>query len=76
MREHLKTESPLVIALNEVALLCEVFLAVVTTVVRHGQALLEQWRTAGGLIRAIDGVQPEKRHETLDILRAVCSGRV
>jgi hypothetical protein len=76
IQAHLKTESQLVISLKEVALLCEVFLALVTTVACHDQALIEQLRMAGGIILAIDGVQPEKSYETLYILRDVCSGRV
>lgn len=73
---QLKSEANLSISIKEVALLCEVFLALVTTVARQDQALLEQLRTLNGIVLAIDGVQPEKSHETLYILRDVCSGRV
>ena len=76
IREQLQAESPLSISLKEVALLCEVFLALVTTVVQHDEELIAQLQTSGGIILAIDGVQPEKSHETLYILRDVCSGRV
>ena len=76
MREQLQAESPLSISLKEVALLCEVFLALVTTVVQHDKELIAQLQTSGGIILAIDGVQPENSHETLYILRDVCSGRV
>ena len=76
MREQLQAESPLSISLKEVALLCEVFLALVTTVVQHDEELIAQLQTSGGIILAIDGVQPENSHETLYILRDVCSGRV
>jgi hypothetical protein len=76
IRAQLQTESQLEISLKEVAILCEVFLALVTMVARQDQALIEQLRTAGGIILASDGVQPEKSHETLYILRDVCSGRV
>jgi hypothetical protein len=54
----------------------EVFLALVTTVADQDQALIEQLRTLDGIVLASDGVQPEKSHATLDILREVRSGRV
>jgi hypothetical protein len=76
IRDQLQTESDLSISLKEVALLCEVFLALVTTVVQHDKELIAQLQTLGGIILAIDGVQPEKSHETLYILRDVRSGRV
>jgi hypothetical protein len=57
-------------------LLCEVFLALVTTVAQHDEELIRQLRTLAGIVLAIDGVQPEKSHETLYILRDVRSGRV
>ena len=56
--------------------MCEVFLALVTTVAYQDQALVEQLRTLDGIVLAIDGVQPEKSHETLYMLREVRSGRV
>ena len=64
------------ISIKEVALLCEVFLALVNTVASHDQAYLEQLRSLGQIILSIDGVQPEKRNETLYILREVQTGRV
>ena len=76
IRGQLQTESKLSISIKEVALLCEVFLALVTTVTRQDQALIKQLRTLNGIILAIDGVQPEKSHETLYILRDVRSGCV
>jgi len=76
IREQLQTESHLSISLKEVALLCEVFLALVTTVAQHDEELITQLQTLGGIILAVDGVQPEKSHETLYILRDVRSGRV
>jgi hypothetical protein len=42
IREQLQAESPLSISLKEVALLCEVFLALVTTVVQHDEELIAQ----------------------------------
>jgi hypothetical protein len=61
---QLKSEAKLSISIKEVALLCEVLLALVTTVARQDQALLEQLRTLNGIVLAINGVQPEKSHET------------
>ena len=76
LRGQLESESNLSISLKEVALLCEVFLALVTTVARQDQALIEQLSTVGSIVLSIDGVQPEKSYATLYILRDVCSGRV
>jgi chromosome condensin MukBEF ATPase and DNA-binding subunit MukB len=56
--------------------LYEVFLALVTTVAYQDQARVEQLSTLDGMVLAMDGVQPEKSHETLDIWREVRSGRV
>lgn len=76
MRAQLQTESPLSIALKAVAWLCEVFLALVTTVAHHDEERIGPLRTWDGIVLAIDGVQPEKSHETRYILRDVWSGRV
>jgi hypothetical protein len=76
IQEQLKSESNLVISIQEVALLCEVLLALVTTVARHDAARIEPLRLWGGIVLAIDGGPPEKSHETLYILRDVRSGRV
>jgi hypothetical protein len=76
IRDQLQTESQLSISLKEVAWLSEVFFAWVTAVVHQDEELLKQWRPVDGIVLAIDGVQPEKRHETLDLLRDVRSGRV
>jgi hypothetical protein len=76
LRGQLQRESNLSISIKEVALLCEVFLALVTTVAHQDQELMEQLRMGGSIVLAIDGVQPEKSYETLYILRDVCSGRV
>jgi hypothetical protein len=42
IRDQLQTESDLSISLKEVAVLCEVFLALVTTVVQHEEELIAQ----------------------------------
>jgi hypothetical protein len=76
IRDPLKSESNLSISVKEVALLCEVLLALVTSVARHEPALIEPLRRLGGIVLALEGVQPENSHETLDIVRDVRSGRV
>jgi hypothetical protein len=76
IQAQLQAESPLSISLKEVALLGEVFLAWGTTVAHHDEELIRQLRTLDGIVLAIDGMQPEKSHETLYILRDVRSGRV
>jgi hypothetical protein len=76
IRDPLQPESPLSISLKAVDWRCEVFLALVTTVAHHDEELIGQVRTLAGIVLAMDGVQPENSHETLDILRDVCSGRV
>jgi hypothetical protein len=76
IRDQLQTESHLSLSLKEVAWLGEVFLALVTTVARQDEELIAPLKALGGIVLAMDGVQPEKRHETLDIWRDVRSGRV
>ena len=48
------------ICVKEVALLCEVFLALVTTVAQQDSDLIEQLKQLGGIVLSIDGIQPEK----------------
>lgn len=64
------------ISLKEVQLLSEVFLALVETCIKDDPQIVEQLSEQGGIILAIDGVQPEKGNETLWLLRDVRSGRV
>jgi hypothetical protein len=64
------------ISVKEVALLSEVFLALVTTVASDDPQLVTQLEAQGGIILALDGVQPEKGNETLYLLRDRLSGRV
>jgi hypothetical protein len=45
-------------------------------VVHHDEELIQPLRPLDGLVLAMEGVQPEKRHETLSLLRDVRSGRV
>jgi hypothetical protein len=67
---------PVALSLKAVALLSDVFLALVSTHARDAQQRLAQLRTPGALIRAIAGVQPEKGNETLSRLRDLRSRRV
>jgi hypothetical protein len=64
------------ISVKEVQLLSEVYLALVETVIKDDQQVLEQLREQGGIVLSIDGVQPEKGNETLWLLRDLESGRV
>lgn len=64
------------ISIKEVALLSEVFLALVTTAVSQDRAVVEQLKALGGIVLSIDGVQPEKGNDTLYLLREIQSGRV
>ncbi|HZS04023.1 MAG TPA: ISNCY family transposase [Blastocatellia bacterium] len=64
------------ISTREVQLLSEVFLALVESSVKGDPQLVERLRAQGGIILAIDGVQPEKGNETLWLLRDVRSERV
>jgi hypothetical protein len=69
-------DSGVSISIKEVELLSEVFLALVQTSIEEDPHLIEQLQQQGGIILAIDGVQPEKGNETLWLLRDVRSGRV
>ena len=64
------------ICVKEVALLCEVFLALVTTIAQQDSDLIAQLKQSGGIALSIDGIQPEKGNETLYQLREVRLGRV
>jgi hypothetical protein len=61
---------------KEVALLAEVYLALVTTAAAADPAALDELRALGGIVLSIDGVQPEKGNETLYLLRELQTGRV
>jgi hypothetical protein len=76
IRDQLQTESHLSISLQEVALLCEVLLVLVTTVAHRDEELVGQLSTLDGIVLAIDGVQPENSHEPLSIWRDGRSGGV
>jgi len=67
MRDQLPTASPRSISLQEVAWRCEVLVALVTTVAPQEEERSGPLSPWDGLILAIDGVQPEKRHATLDM---------
>lgn len=69
-------QSGLSISIKEVQLLSEVFLALVETCLKEDRQVIEQLQKQGGIILAIDGIQPEKGNETLWLLRDVLSARV
>jgi hypothetical protein len=73
---HHQLQDTLTISIKEIALLCEVFLALVNTVASQDQELLESLQQLGSIVLSIDGVQPEKGNETLYLLREVRLGRV
>src|SRR5262245_28928528 len=64
------------ISLKEIQLLSEVFLALVEAVIKSDPQAVEQLRAQGGIVLAVDGIQPEKGNETLWLFRDVLSGRV
>ena len=64
------------ISIKEVALLCEVYLALVKTVAQEDSHLIAQLNQLGGIVLSIDGIQPEKGNETVYLLREVRLGRV
>lgn len=61
---------------REIDYLGETFLALATTSLRQDREATEALRTQGGIVLAMDGVQPEKGNETLYLLRDALSGRV
>jgi hypothetical protein len=76
MREPLKRDAHRSLSRKAVALRCAVCLAWVTTVAHHDAALIAQVKPGGGIVLAMDGGQPEKSHDTRDMVRDVPSGRV
>ena len=64
------------ICLKEVALLAEVYLALVTTVATKDKAIMAELAQLKGLVLSIDGVQPEKGNETLYLIREIQTGLV
>jgi hypothetical protein len=76
IHRQLVQEHSLSICVKEVALLAEVFLALVTTVASQDQELMTELRQGGSIVLSIDGVQPEKGNEVLYLLREVRLGRV
>src|SRR5262249_23542407 len=69
-------KSGLSISIKEVQLLSEVFLALVETTLKDDPQVVKQLKEQGGIILAIDGIQPEKGNETLWLLRDARSERV
>src|SRR5215470_743588 len=64
------------IAVKEIQLLSEVYLALIETSVKNDPNLLTQLRAQGGIVLAVDGIQPEKGNETLWLFRDHLSGRI
>jgi hypothetical protein len=64
------------ISIKEVALLCEVDLALVKTVAQEDSNLIAQLQQLGGIVLSIDRIQPEKGNKTVYLLREVRLGRV
>ncbi len=73
-RRMLRDRFRLQISRSEVDLLGQVYLALLQAHRRSDDALLDRLRLSGGVVLAIDGVQPEKGNETLWILRDVPTG--
>lgn len=73
-KRMLRDRFRLPISRSEVDLLGQAYLALLQAHRRSDDALLEKLRMNGGVVLAIDGVQPEKGNETLWILRDVTSG--
>jgi len=57
------------ISRSEINLLCQAYLALIKADRQQDNAFLEKLQKNGGIILAIDGVQPEKGNETLWILK-------
>jgi hypothetical protein len=68
-------QSGVSISIKEAQSLSEVFLALVETCLKADRQVVEQLKQQGGIILAIDGIQPEKGNETLWLLRDVLSER-
>ena len=62
------------ISRSEVNLLCQAYLALTTANRQKDNAYLDEIRVNGGVILALDGVQPEKGNETLWILKDIFTG--
>lgn len=64
-----QTLNKLQISRSEINLLCQVYLALTTANRQQDSSYLDKIRANGGIILALDGVQPEKGNETLWILK-------
>lgn len=74
IHKRLRNEYNLDISLREVEYLTETYLGLVTAVAKNNQDLLKKIEENGGILLAIDGVQPEKGNETLWILEDLLTG--
>lgn len=74
VRRTLQKRFNLNISRSEIDLLCQVYLALTKANRQQDTEFIEKLQRNGGIILAIDGVQPEKGNETLWILRDVQTG--
>jgi hypothetical protein len=70
-----QTLKRLQISRSEVNLLCQAYLALIKANRQQDTAFIKKLQRNGGIVLAIDGVQPEKGNETLWILRDVLTGQ-
>ena len=75
IKQILKRRFKLQISRSEVDLLYQAYLALTTANRNQDTSFLQQIRNNGGIILAIDGVQPEKGNETLWILKDTQTGQ-
>lgn len=69
-----QTLKKLRISRSEINLLCQAYLALTTANRQQDTAYIDRIRANGGIILALDGVQPEKGNETLWILKDLLTG--
>lgn len=74
IKQTLKQHFKLNISRSEVNLLYQAYLALLKADRQQDTAFLQKIKANGGIILAIDGVQPEKGNQTLWILRDVPTG--
>jgi len=74
IHKRLRNEYNVDISLREVEYLTETYLGLVVATAKNNQELLKEIEGNGGILLAIDGVQPEKGNETLWILEDLLTG--
>ena len=75
IKQTLKSRFKLQISRSEVDLLYQAYLALIAANRKQDASFLKQIQANGGIILAIDGVQPEKGNETLWILKDTKTGQ-